>query len=316
MKNSQRRLICAGVVACCLLPMATHAGAQAVDPGRPRQASEPVSPSTRSKVNLRPRFVVGQSHKFSMTLDSKGRQSVPGLGEQTQNISQEIGLTLRVKEVNAQTGSTLEMVYDSLKLRISQADGEEIVFDSTKKDPNDPIAMVLSSIVGTTITIKADRDGNITNVDAGGAMGGALGGLSGLAGGSGATGGADVIKNLLGPIVSLKPGTPEAAVGEAWTNDDIIDAPWGKLRLTTTNTLTSHRASKATIDIKGQFSLQPSSASGPAPAIKDSGLSGSAVWNTESGMLESLDFRQRMTVESSAHGNSAQDMSVKVRTRR
>jgi hypothetical protein len=288
--------------------------AQPRDAARPPSAGEP-TPSRAPKVNLRPRFVAGQSHKFTMTLDSKGRQEVPGLGEQSSSISQEIGLTLRVKEVNAETGSTLEMVYDSLKLRISQGDGEEIVFDSAKKSTDDPIAMVLSSIVGTTLNIKADRDGNITSVDAGGGLG-AMPGLAGAMGGAAGLGGADVIKNLFGPLVSLKPGTPEASVGETWTNADMIDAPWGKMRITTTNTLKSHRASKAQIDISGAFSLEPSSASGPAPSIKDSHLSGAAVWNTELGMLESLDFRQRMSVESTTHGNSAQDMSVKVRTRR
>ncbi|MBS0198760.1 MAG: hypothetical protein JSR77_18590 [Planctomycetes bacterium] len=281
------------------------------------QKPETKSPETRQpesrgpKIDLRPKFKKGQTTHFKLVMNTTGTQDAPGMGEQTQTVNQEVGVALNVKDVNKETGATLELVYESFKLKLKPpGDGEEINFDSTAKNSgDDPIGSMLKGIVGLTLNIKADKDGNITSVETGGkgdALSGAAAGLMGQFTGP------DVVKNLFGPIFTARRGSGEAAVGESWTNDDTIDAPWGKIKLVTTNTLKSHRGASAEIDIRGAFSLEPQSAGSPAPSIKDSSLTGTAHWNTETGMLSDMNVRQKLNLESKDTGKTTQEMTLKV----
>jgi len=283
----------------------------------PSKAKEPPPPASRGGViDLRPKFRVGQVSKFKMNLSSTGRQVSPVStggqpNEQTQSMSQELGLSLKVKDLNPETGSTLEMVYDSFKIKMKTPDGQDITFDSTStKDQDNPFAGVLDSLVGLTLTIRMDKDGNISKVDAGDSALGALGG-AGLDALKGFTG-ADIVKNLFGPVMSTRQGAGEARVGESWVNEDLIDAPWGKMKMTTTQTLSNHRAGIATIDMKGAVALMPNSATAPVPTIRNSLYTGKTLWNTETGMLTEMTVKQQLVLEQADKGTSTQEMDVKV----
>ncbi|MBL9001713.1 MAG: hypothetical protein JNK25_11315 [Phycisphaerae bacterium] len=294
------RLPALGVI--LLLGWCNPLSASATQPGEPAVRT----PGAGAKVDLRPKFKAGQTHKFKLQMQASGRDESAELGTQTQSISQEIGIALKVKTADREKGATLDLVYESIKIRLKPpGGGDEIEFDSTKKAGDDPIAMILQPIVGLTLQLTADKDGNITGLE--------TAGLSGVAAGlAGQFTGADVIKNLIGPIFTLRRGGGEAAVGESWTNEDRIDAPWGKINLITTNTLKSHKANIADIDIKGAFSLDAASAGGQVPSIKDSLLTGSARWNTETGMLTEMNTRQKLSMESAASGKSIKEMTLKV----
>jgi hypothetical protein len=59
-------------------------------------------------------------------------------------MSQEIGLTLKVKDSNKETGSTLDLIYDSFKISMKGPDGEDITFDSGAKKSDVPFADLLA----------------------------------------------------------------------------------------------------------------------------------------------------------------------------
>ncbi len=271
------------------------------------------------KVNLRPKFKKGDEARFRLSLDQKGKFDGAGAGETPQSGgTQEIGLLLKVVDVNPETGPTLDLVYESLKVDLDTPLGK-VTFDSTKKTPGakpgadpgeaDIAETMFRPIVGLRLTVKMDNDGNITSVS-GAENAGAMPLIAGQ------FTGADVIKGSFGKIFSMHKGAGEASVGESWTNEDVIDAGLGQMKITTTNTLSSYAKGLATISIKGGATLSPGSSSAVPPvAIKDSSLSGKAVWDTERGMLESLETTQRLTVEQTTDGaksTSVQTTTMKV----
>lgn len=271
----------------------------------PAQVDRPAA-----KVNLRPVWKKGQEVRFRVQLDSSLSDSAAQ--DQNQSTRQDIGILLRCNDVNPEAGPSLELVYESLRITGKSPVGN-INFDSTKPaKPDDPFDAILRSIVGLTLPVAMDKDGNITSV------GGAESGLGGAL--AGQFSGADTIKGLFGPIFSTKKTSGEAAVGESWTNDDTIQGSAGAMRLVTTNTLESHANGKAVISMKGKVTLAPSSGgsgggAAPQASIRNSDISGRAVWDTEAGMLSSIDSRQRIEVQTQADGKtstSMQDMTLKV----
>mgnify|MGYP000667802842 CR=1 FL=1 len=271
-------------------------------------AFQPAGEGSSAKVNLRPRFTPGQEIRYMMELEINSTAA-----EQVQKITQEIGLLLRVKDTSPESGSTLELVYESLKLSSGGMLGG-IEFDGAKPRPADDsqaaIHDMLKPIIGLTLTIKMDRDGNISSVTGGGNLPAHV---------AAQFTGADGIKNLVGPITSLNKSPGMVAVGESWHNKDSMQAPMGTMNIATTHTLKRHKGADAEIEITGTVTLDPSAATGlPQVAIKDSTLTGIAHWDTEVGMLKSMETNQRLSTEQVQDGQtikSTQTMSVKVKRR-
>lgn len=258
------------------------------------------------EVDLRPKFKKGQEIRFTLNLESAGKQVAPGAGDQTSTTtSQQIGLLLRVGEANPETGATLDLVYESFKMSLKAPTGD-VTFDSSKPaDKDDPTDQVLRSIVGLSLKVKVNPDGEITSVD---------GGEDGLAGAlAGQFTGADMIKGVFGPVFNVKPGKPKAAVGESWTTEDVLQGGAASTRVKMVHTLRSLQGGNANIDINGSVTIDPSSGALKA-GVKDSSITGKAVWDTERGMLSRLETDQKLTVETkSAQGSSLSSQSMKVR---
>ena len=202
-----------------------------LDPNPP-PANVPTRPGTGALINLRPKFTKGQVIKFKMNMTSSGTQNLPSIDRGQplqplkQSMSQEIGLSLKVTETTPNENTKADLVYDTVKLSMTTPDGSKVEFDSTKPPAGDadPIAMMLKSLVGLSMTLTIDKDGNITSVDSSSSPLADAGMLKAFTG-------ADVVKNLFGPITTTSKSNGEARVGESWTNEDQIDAPWGKMRL-------------------------------------------------------------------------------------
>lgn len=266
-------------------------------------------PERSGKVNLRPRFEKGQELRYTMVIESSTSDSQAG---DPQSSSQEIGLLLRCTKADTEAGYTLDLVYESLKMKV-RSPLATIEFDSTKPaKADDPADAALRTIVGLTLPVTMDKDGNISAVGSGdGAMGALVGQFSG----------GDMIKGMFGPIMTGRKGTGEASVGESWTNDDIIDGPAGQMKISLTHTLDSHSGGKATIPMRGRVTLSPSSGAGATGkvAIRDSTISGKTVWDTSLGQLLSLESRQRVVVDTSHEGQTSsqtQEMNVRVTKRK
>lgn len=300
-----------GLLALVTLPHAVAQPPRDTNP-TPRQQGR------SSSIDLRPRFEVGKPHRFRLTLTSRGKDvapSTPGAPSTTvdTSMSQEIELSIVAREVDARNGSKLDLVYESLKLSMKTPDGEQVTLDTASKDKDDPLAELLAPLAGLKIAIDIDKDGNITSMDAGASVDPAA--LLGAGGGGHgpSINAADLVRNLLGPVNTTSKSPGQASVGESWSTQDTIEAAWGRMRLTTTHTLSSHRGNVATIDTRGMFALTPASATSPAPVIRDSAYAGRTAWNTEAHMLDELTLKQRLVVDKGTAGTSTQDMDVKVK---
>lgn len=271
--------------------------------GQEKQPAE----SSRKSVDLRPKFRKGQDIRFKMTMRSTGIAEIsPFAGQEgsASNGEQEMVIRLSPKEVNPETGTTLDLVYESLKLKMG-----EIEFDSKKPAaPDDPSDAMLRPIVGLTLKVVMDKDGNITSVTGGDD-------------GDGVTAmlmqqftGADVIKGLFGPVSTMKKTAGRAAVGESWTTNDSLGGMLGTMRLSMTHTLESANGGRATIKTKGRVVLDGSEGSALGIKIKDSVISGSTEWDTEAGMLTRMTQDNKIVVETKDENGkpSTQNHSMKV----
>lgn len=272
---------------------------------RPRKPDS--RPDPTNLVDLRPKFEKGQVIRFKLEMSSgtrqtpvKGQQparqptprpsqrqpsSTPDTGATDMNSVVEMGLKLKVADVSAESGATVDMTIDTLRVSI-KGQGVTADYDSTKPPKpgaDDMTASLFKSIVGTTMTLKVDHEGNITSVTGGEALA-ALGQMGGSSGGGG--GGAG---QLFGSIFSLHKVTGKAAVGESWENKDTIESPLlGRFKMITKHTLARLSGRDAYIDLHGRLESD-SEAPGQEPfTIKSSRHDGQYVWDTGAGMLRQM----------------------------
>ena len=173
--------------------------------------------------------------------------------------------------------------------------GSATEFDSTKPAKDDDVgAMLFNSVAGTTLTMKVDREGNISSV-AGGEGLTALGQMTGAGGGGGG--------ELFSSIFTPKKGGGQVAVGETWENVDVIDSPLtGRFRMVTRHTLTSVHAREATIDLRGKLEADSEAQTGSTFTIKNSGHQGSYLWDLSAGLLRRMESRMTSEIVSRATG--------------
>jgi hypothetical protein len=271
-------------------------------PERPRE-----QPAVRL-VDLRPKFEKGQELRYTLAMNSSTRQSTltpapkaksprtpakpgsqpdaaPDASANADSSSRVVmGLRLKVTDVSQESGATVDLVIESIKAAVQSGDAK-LDFDSTKKsNPDDPAAALFQSIAGTTLTLKVDRDGNISSVTGGESLT-ALGQfVSPGGGGQGKPG------DLFSSLFSAHKASGQAAVGESWENSDRIDSPlMGGFRMITRHTLTSVRGREAYVDVRGR--VEPSSeAPGAAPfTLQNVQHQGTYIWDTGAGALKQMD---------------------------
>ncbi|MFO0857013.1 MAG: DUF6263 family protein [Phycisphaerales bacterium] len=254
------------------------------------------------EVDLRPKWRKGQETRFDMSLDIVSEQNLNAVkgGDEPepmkQVIKQKIGLLLRVKEVASSGAATVDLVYESLKFDADSALGK-ISFDSSQtKNDKDEFDGLLRSIIGLTMTLQLDENGNITNISSSGGGGMAGGMLQQFTA-------ADLVKGMFGPIMTIKAGNGRAKVGERWTNESSMSGQMGTTKIKNEYTLESAAGSMARMNIQGTVSLDGGT-TGMAN-IREGSITGKATWNTERGMLESMNMTQRLMVDTHSTGEAA-----------
>lgn len=282
------RIVLAGVIA-ALMPLSILSDAH----GQEGRDGSPPARATERGIDLRPRFERGQEMRYRLELTNTSRigggpaaprrGQQPTAGEMKQKV--EFGLLLRVKDVNKEGEAAVDMVLESLRLRIDALEGT-VEFDSAAPGGggDEFIGAVLKSIVGTTMTATIDRSGNIQKVTGGEAL--AMLGQTGLpAGGSGGAG----PRQLFDQILSLKHHTGFAHVGETWENEDVIDSPLlGRMKLQTQHTLARMQGRDAVVNLRGRMMQDSASGTGRPVNIRHSEYSGNYVWDTAAGSLKEL----------------------------
>lgn len=272
-----------------------------------------------AKVDLRPKFITGHELRYRMSVHSVGSTSIPGLEdtpadvpakktlpknpgaakppapgtEPDQEMTQAVDVRFRVVDAYAEGGATVEMIYDAIKLTTKGPLGDT-AFDSTKpaaKDGDDPGAAYLRKIVGTTLTLRVDRDGNITDIKGGDALlpAGLGDAASSLVSGPG-------VQQTWGPIFTGRKGSGEASIGEKWTTTDTLNvSPIGAFTITTESVLASARAGNAEVDFKGRIEpARESSRPGEGIQIRSASHAGKYVWDVAAGSLRTLTMKQSM----------------------
>lgn len=268
-----------------------------------------VSPAfAQNKVNLRPKFEKGQETRLKM--DISNVMSMGGQGPMAgteQKLKQEIGLVLKVKDSDPEKGATVELVYESLKFK-AEAAGNVMEFDSAQpvqKDEESMLAPMMRPIIGATLTLLIDPQGNITSITGGENLVNQL---------TSEFLNASQVKSRFGTIISPKHGDGLASVGEAWTNEDTLESPMGKIITTTTHTLESAEGNSAKVSFKGTSAPDPTASA--QIKLKSSLSSGTYVWDTAAGMLQEMTFDQDVSLETpQAPGQEIKAISKVVITR-
>lgn len=254
------------------------------------------------RVDLRPKFVQGQSVRLKMNVTNTSTPVVPSPTRPPPTTTRpdqmrskmELGLALKVKSVSETREATVDLVFDTIKVSTHTKD-QDIEFDSAKpnKDGDDIAGLLFQNLAGSTLTLKVDRDGNITSVSGGEAFG-ALGQFLGNGGGAG---------ELFGPLFSIKKGNGTVSIGESWEDVDQIDnALLGKFKMTTRNTLRGVVGTDAMVDVVGKIEPPSEAPQDGVAQIKTSQFGGKYSWDTTLGMLKQLDSTMTVNMETTVGG--------------
>lgn len=243
-------------------------------------------------VDLRPRWTVGQDVRYRIVAEGTNEMDVPGMGVQKTTDRQEIVVRLTPREIS-EGGAKVDLTYETLKIRVDGSPRGPQEFDSTRPDEQGPLAQALRPLVGLTLTLQVDRNGNITEVTGGDQV--QVNPRSQWAGRLVQKGG---VSSMFGRILSGNRATGQADVGQTWQTSDRIDlAAMGTVKLDAENTLTGVSGNVATIAIKGKLELDAGRSQAMQMTLTHGAYEGSAQWDVAAGQLNSMEVRQSMTVE-------------------
>jgi hypothetical protein len=268
------------------------------------------------EVDLRPKFERGQTIRYKLEQgftsindigatratkpgpkdrpDPKKARGQDGEDARTSRGRVEMALKMKVSDISAEGVATVETTIESLKMSNTTPD-MEVEFDSAKPpEEDDIVGMMLKPLVGTTLTLKVDRAGNVTSVSGGEAFSM----LGQAASGSGGGGGAS---QLFGPIFSSHPTTGFAKVGQSWEHEDKLGVSLlGDFKMITRHTLRGLQGRDAVVAISGR--IEPATESPPEGGfqVKNSTYNGSYTWDTAKGQLAKMDTSMSVRLEGKA----------------
>jgi hypothetical protein len=283
-------------------------------------AKKPDSSPITGLVDLRPKFERGVVTRYTMVVDSKTKNAVPGDPKKFVESSTAQTIGLRMKVLDVKDGeSTVELVYESMKIK-AVTDGETFEFDSNAKpdpkkkaDPLDPQALlkpIFDQIVGQTMTMTVDSDGRIKDIKGGEA----LGLLGQIPGGGGGAVDPKALGQLFGPISSSGQAGGKRRVGEKWTStDDLSVSALGDFRMVTDHTLQSHSAGRAEVLVNGRAEAKSEGDAMTSPnalKLKASRYTGKYVWDTIRGKLSSMEIEQSVSVGGAVDATTSSTMKV------
>ncbi|WP_291574245.1 DUF6263 family protein [Clostridium sp. UBA4548] len=112
------------------------------------------------KVELGFNVKPGEKYKVQQSIEQKIVQTLEGQSlDSNQNIK--MGYTYDVTAVDDKGVATITTTFDSVSVTIT-GNGENLQYDSTKAETsNDPLVTVYGGIIGKSLTIRIDKQGNV-----------------------------------------------------------------------------------------------------------------------------------------------------------
>jgi hypothetical protein len=193
--------------------------------------------------------------------------------------------------------------------------GSDPLKDIADLDTSGMLGLIVGPMVGSVITVKTDKNGAVTSVSGGEALGGGMG----LPGGGGMVPNPTQMANWLVAGVGGPNNSGRAKVGESWTdNDSLAGTPVGSFKMVTKNTLESATGGAARVSFTGH--IEPAS-EGAAPGtsagqVQSAAYTGKYVWDTRGGALSEMSTNMSVTMDGGvmgAKGRLSSDTRVQVK---
>ncbi|MBX3390324.1 MAG: hypothetical protein KF691_12820 [Phycisphaeraceae bacterium] len=268
--------------------------------------------------DLRPKFQFGQNRRIRLSLDSRETKPDPAAlidnkapQEDEMKTQQDFVLVFKPTKPREDGNSQVDIVIESIRSHV-EGPGVNDSFDSKapakkpalkkKSDPlnglGEPPTLeeTLRPLVGETLTVLFDPDGNVLQVRGGEKFVRALNPMAPEE--MMQIGGDQKLRELFKSIVST-PGKRYAKRGERWSSDTSLDLfPIGGSRLHTDYQLTKVQGSRGRIEFDGQLvpASDPSPGSGGLKLSKAE-YSGFTDWDQEDGFLRSSQANQKLDAE-------------------
>lgn len=270
-----------------------------------------VAPAAAQTIDLRPKFTVGRDFRLTLVTEETTTMSGELLGPDASKNSRRGEFQLLLKPVVTEGETSLvDLTFERIKYSLTDGD-TKATFDSTqapKTDADKTLAEALKPFVNATLKLRFDKDGNITSMEGGdqilgggamGSVGQQLGSIAGL-------------NNLLGPVVNLKNTKGQVKVGEKWSTESRLgEMGIGQFKIKTDYHAKGMRNGLAEIAFDGKLDSDSEGMSA-AIKLKNSTYKGTYLWDTEMGMIKSMEMDQVLTIEQSLDDNNKgkPDMSI------
>lgn len=290
-------------------------------PERTFEPSETAIPE--GQFDLRPKFRMGQDRRVRLSLDSKEtRPDLTAALDPTTNAKnvptdemktkQDFVLVFRPVKVHEDGSSDVSIIIEQIRSHV-EGPGVDDTFDSSKPAKPKPakpasadpfgglgepptLEETLRPLVGETLSLVVDRDGNVTDVRGGDKFVRALNPMAPAE--LTQMGGDEKLRDLFKSIVST-PGKNSAKPGERWSSNTALDLfPIGASRLQTDYQLGKVSGAKGRITFQGKLvpSKDPSPGTGGLKLSKVE-YAGSTDWDQEDGFARSMQSTQALDAE-------------------
>ncbi len=250
------------------------------------------------KVDLKPKFVAGQEHKYSIDQNS---DALMKRGETENKTSQQQTMYVTRKVVTvSESGAQVELTVTRVVLKVKGSPMGDISLDTddpADKDAGNPVAGMFRPLVGKALTFDVALDGEIKDVK--------------IPEGIPTMNNPEAVKSTYRALFRVKQGEPLTAVGESWKQTDPIAGagPMGNLQSEANLTLKEVKDNVATVSFDSTLKFKDGNTP-PGMDLKEGSIKGDTFWDTKTGTLASLNGVQKLSIANADMGVSIEGSTI------
>lgn len=267
-------------------------GLQALS-ARPSLAAPGAVALDEPRIDLHPRFTVGQENRFQVVMHSRTQtQFLDTPRVRLQEYGQRMRVRRKVLEAGP-SGATIEVVYEAVAVTLV-AGNKTITFDSegiNGAEPEEVLGPTTRNAINRPFIVKVDADGQVLSIS-GNEQDGTKMAAANLID-------TDILTKSLAPIYGLGKLPEPIAIGQEWSESRKAKPdPSGVFTTTVKSKLASITGARATIDLSGQLTLERSDKAREGHAeLTGQSVEGGQVWNIFEGIIDRSFFQQTMKIE-------------------